>query len=180
MTDDDEESFIIESSQHMKKNDKESFIGTGQILKDGESSITTDITDPLEMDVEMDMEVEAYNCANDDNCERWVGPLVLFSTFILLLLFFLGVFTGNTNWCFFSFLGMWISGLLVFIFAGVTSVVQWIRGWSDNRETIERMNARRRKDILETDGRKKERRRRKSSGRQKSIVGFLSLMSIGH
>ena len=64
--------------------------------------------------------------------------------------------------------------------AGVTSVVQWIRGWSDNRETIERMNARRRKDILETDGRKKERRRRKSSGRQKSIVGFLSLMSIGH
>ncbi|OEU08199.1 hypothetical protein FRACYDRAFT_249987 [Fragilariopsis cylindrus CCMP1102] len=54
--------------------------------------------------------------------------------------------------------------------AGVTSVVQWIRGWSDNRETIERMNARRRKDILETDGRKKERRRRKSSGRQKSIL----------
>lgn len=64
--------------------------------------------------------------------------------------------------------------------AGVTSVVQWIRGWSDNNEAIERMNARRRKEILETDGRKKERRRRKSSGRQKSIVGFLSLMSIGH
>ena len=45
--------------------------------------------------------------------------------------------------------------------AGVTSVVQWIRGW-----------------ILETDGRKKERRRRKSSGRQKSIVGFLSLITF--
>jgi hypothetical protein len=56
MTDDDEESFIIESSQNMKKNDKESFIGTGQNLKDEESSITTDKTDALEMDVEMDME----------------------------------------------------------------------------------------------------------------------------
>ena len=158
MTDDDEESFIIESSQHMKKNDKESFIGTGQILKDEESSITTDITDPLEMDVEMDMEVEAYNRANKENCERLLAPFLML---IFLLPFFLGLFTGNTNWCFFSFLGMWISGLLVFIFAGVTSVVQWIRGW-----------------ILETDGRKKERRRRKSSGRQKSIVGFLSLITF--
>ena len=61
--------------------------------------------------------------------------------------------------------------------AGVTSILQWIRGWSDNSETIERMNARQRKDILETDGRKKERRRRQPSGRQRSIVGFLSLVS---
>lgn len=49
---------MIESSQNMKKNDKESFIGTGQILKDEESSITTDITDALEMDVEMDMDMK--------------------------------------------------------------------------------------------------------------------------
>ena len=48
---DNQESFIIESSQNMKKNDKESFIGTGQNLKDEESSITTDITDALEMDM---------------------------------------------------------------------------------------------------------------------------------
>ena len=62
--------------------------------------------------------------------------------------------------------------------AGATSVVQWIRGWSNNNDVIERMNARQRKDILETDGRKKERRRRKqNSGRQRSIVGFLSLVS---
>ena len=61
---------------------------------------------------------------------------------------------------------------------GATSVVQWIRGWSNNNDVIERMNARQRKDILETDGRKKERRRRKqNSGRQRSIVGFLSLVS---
>ena len=55
---DNQESFIIESSQNMKKNDKESFIGTGQNLKDEESSITTDITDALEMDVEMDMDMK--------------------------------------------------------------------------------------------------------------------------
>ena len=61
--------------------------------------------------------------------------------------------------------------------AGVTSIIQWIRGWSDNSETIEKMNARQRKDILETDGRKKERRRRQPSRRQRSIVGFLSLVS---
>ena len=61
--------------------------------------------------------------------------------------------------------------------AGAASVVQWIRGWSNNNDVIERMNARQRKDILETDGRKKERRRRQTSGRQRSIVGFLSLVS---
>ena len=55
---DNQESFIIESSQNMKKNDKESFIGTGQKLKDEESSITIDITDALEMDVEMDMDMK--------------------------------------------------------------------------------------------------------------------------
>ena len=119
MTDDDEESFIIESSQNMKKNDKESFIGTGQILKDEESSITTDITDPLEMDVEMDMEVEAYNRANKENCERRVALLVLFLILMLLLLFFLGLFTGNTNWCFFSFLGLSIFMPLFCIFAAI-------------------------------------------------------------
>jgi hypothetical protein len=66
--------------------------------------------------------------------------------------------------------------------AGATSVVQWIRRWSNNNEVIERMQTRQRKDLLETDGRKKERRRRRTtaSGRQKSIVGFMSLMSIAH
>jgi len=64
--------------------------------------------------------------------------------------------------------------------AGATSVVQWIRGWGNNNEAIERMNSRQRKDILETDGRKKERRRATSSGRQRSIVGFMSLMSVAH
>jgi hypothetical protein len=59
---------------------------------------------------------------------------------------------------------------------GATSVVQWIRGWRNNNEAIERMNARQRKDMLETDGRQKE-RRRTQSGRQRSIVGFMSLMS---
>ena len=127
MTDDDEESFIIESSQHMKKNDKESFIGTGQILKDEESSITTDITDPLEMDVEMDMEVEGYNRSNKENCERRVALLVLFLILSLVLLFFLGLFTGNLNWCFFSFLGMWIVGLLLFIFAAIAHIFTLIK-----------------------------------------------------
>jgi hypothetical protein len=41
--------------------------------------------------------------------------------------------------------------------AGVTSVVQWIRGWSNNDDIIEKMHARQRKDLLETDERKKER-----------------------
>jgi hypothetical protein len=45
--------------------------------------------------------------------------------------------------------------------AGVTSVVQWIRGWSNNDDIIEKMHARQRKDLLETDGWKKERRRRR-------------------
>jgi hypothetical protein len=45
--------------------------------------------------------------------------------------------------------------------AGVTSVVQWIRGWSNNDDIIEKMHARQRKYLLETDGRKKERRRRR-------------------
>jgi hypothetical protein len=64
--------------------------------------------------------------------------------------------------------------------AGVTSVVQWIRGWSNNDDIIEKMHARQRKDLLETDGRKKERRRRRqpSNVRQKSIVGFMSLMAV--
>jgi hypothetical protein len=30
--------------------------------------------------------------------------------------------------------------------AGVTSVVQWIRGWSNNDDVIEKMHARQRKD----------------------------------
>jgi hypothetical protein len=64
--------------------------------------------------------------------------------------------------------------------AGVTSVVQWIRGWINNDNIIEKMHARQRKDLLETDGRKKERQRRRqpSSVRQKSIVGFMSLMAV--
>ena len=61
--------------------------------------------------------------------------------------------------------------------AGATSIVQWIRRWSSNDEVIERMQARQRKELLKTDGRKKERRRRQKSGRQRSIVGFMSLMS---
>jgi hypothetical protein len=61
--------------------------------------------------------------------------------------------------------------------AGATSIVQWIRSWSSNDEVIERMQARQRKKLLTTDGRKKERRRRQKSGRQRSIVGFMSLMS---
>jgi len=65
--------------------------------------------------------------------------------------------------------------------AGATSVVDWIRGWDNNDKAIERMQARQRKDMLETDGRKKERRRRQvPSGRQRSIVGFMSLMSSAH
>jgi hypothetical protein len=64
--------------------------------------------------------------------------------------------------------------------AGVTSVVQWIRGWSNNNDIIEKMHARQRKDLLKTDGRKKERQRRRqpSNVRQKSIVGFMSLMAV--
>jgi hypothetical protein len=63
--------------------------------------------------------------------------------------------------------------------AGVTSVVQWIRGWSNNDGIIEKLHARQRKDLLETDGRKKERRRRRQplNVRQKSMVGFMSLMA---
>jgi hypothetical protein len=63
---------------------------------------------------------------------------------------------------------------------GVTSVVQWIRGWSNNDDIIEKMHARQRKDLLETDGQKKERQRRRqpSNVRQKSIVGFISLMAV--
>jgi hypothetical protein len=64
--------------------------------------------------------------------------------------------------------------------AGVTAVVQGIRGWSNNNDTIEKMHARQRKDLLETDGRKKERRRRKQplNVQQKSIVGFKSLLAV--
>jgi hypothetical protein len=64
--------------------------------------------------------------------------------------------------------------------AGVTSVVQWIRGWSNNNDIIEKIHARQRKDLLETDGRKKERRRSRqpSNVRQKLIVGFMSLMAV--
>jgi hypothetical protein len=42
------------------------------------------------------------------------------------------------------------------------------------------LHARQRKDLLKTDGRKKERRRRRqpSNVRQKSIVGFMSLMAV--
>jgi hypothetical protein len=40
--------------------------------------------------------------------------------------------------------------------AGVTSVVQWIRGWSNNADIIEKLHARQQKDLLETDGWKKE------------------------
>jgi hypothetical protein len=49
-----------------------------------------------------------------------------------------------------------------------------------NDDIIEKMHARQRKDLLETDGRKKERRRRKqpSNVQQKSIVGFMSLMAV--
>jgi hypothetical protein len=35
--------------------------------------------------------------------------------------------------------------------AGVTSVVQWIRGWSNNNDIIEKMHARQQRDSLETD-----------------------------
>jgi hypothetical protein len=64
--------------------------------------------------------------------------------------------------------------------AGVTSVVQCIRGWSNTDDIIEKMYARQRKDLLETDGRKKERQRRRqpSNVRQNSIVGFMSLMTV--
>jgi DNA-binding PadR family transcriptional regulator len=64
--------------------------------------------------------------------------------------------------------------------AGVTSVVQWIRGWSNNDNIIEKLHARQRKDLLGTDGQKKEQRRRRqtSNVRQKLIVGFMSLMAV--
>jgi ABC-type phosphate transport system permease subunit len=64
--------------------------------------------------------------------------------------------------------------------AGVPSVVQGIRGWSNNDDIIEKMHAQRRKYLLETDERKKESRRRRqpSHVRQKSIVGVMSLMAI--
>jgi hypothetical protein len=62
----------------------------------------------------------------------------------------------------------------------VSSVVQWIRGWSNNDDIIEKMHARQRKDLLGTDGQKKERRRRRqpSNVRHKSIVGFMSLLAV--
>jgi hypothetical protein len=47
--------------------------------------------------------------------------------------------------------------------AGVTLVVQWIRGWSNNDDIIKKMHAQQRKDLLETDGRKKERRQRRGT-----------------
>jgi hypothetical protein len=64
--------------------------------------------------------------------------------------------------------------------AGVTSVVHWIRGWSNNNDIIEKMHARQRKDLLKTDGWTKERRRRRqpSNARQKSIVGFMSQLAV--
>jgi hypothetical protein len=64
--------------------------------------------------------------------------------------------------------------------AGVTSVVQWIGGWRNNDDIIEKMHARQRKDLLKTHGWKKERRRRRqpSNVRQKSIVEFMSLMAV--
>jgi predicted glycosyltransferase len=64
--------------------------------------------------------------------------------------------------------------------AGEISVVQWIREWSNNNEVIEKMHARQQRDLLETDGQKKERRRRRqpSNVRHKSIVGFMSLLSV--
>jgi hypothetical protein len=64
--------------------------------------------------------------------------------------------------------------------AGVTSVVQWIRVWSNNDEIIEKIHARQRKDLLETDGGKKQRRcsRQPSNVQQKSIVGFMSLLAV--
>jgi hypothetical protein len=64
--------------------------------------------------------------------------------------------------------------------AGVTPVVQWIRGWSNNDDIIKKMHAQQRKDLLKTDGRKKERRHRRqpSNVRQKLIVGFMSLMAV--
>jgi hypothetical protein len=63
--------------------------------------------------------------------------------------------------------------------AGVTSIVQWIRGWSNDSDIIEKMHARQQKYLLETNGRKKERRRSRqpSNVRQKSIVGFMSLQA---
>jgi hypothetical protein len=63
--------------------------------------------------------------------------------------------------------------------AGVTSVVRWTRGQSNNDDIIEKMHARQRKDLLEIDGRKKERRRRRQplNVRKKLIVGFMSLIA---
>jgi hypothetical protein len=62
----------------------------------------------------------------------------------------------------------------------IGAVVQGIRGLSNNDDIIEKMHARQRKDLLETNERKKERRRRMqpSNVRQKSIVGFMSLMAV--
>jgi hypothetical protein len=63
--------------------------------------------------------------------------------------------------------------------AGVTSVVQRIRGWSNNNEVIEKIHARQRIDLLKTDGQRKERLRRQPSNvRQKLIVGFMSILSV--
>jgi hypothetical protein len=64
--------------------------------------------------------------------------------------------------------------------AGVTSVVQWTRGWSNNDDIIEKKHARQREDLLEIYGRKKERRRRRqpSNVPQKSLVEFMSLMAV--
>jgi hypothetical protein len=64
--------------------------------------------------------------------------------------------------------------------AGVTLVVQWLRGWSNNDDIIEKLHKRQQKDLLETDGRKKERRRRRQPLNvwQTSIVGLMSLMAV--
>jgi hypothetical protein len=64
--------------------------------------------------------------------------------------------------------------------AGVTSVVSWIRGWSNNDDIIEKLHARQRKALLGTDGQKKQRQKRRqpSNVRQKSIMGFMSLMVV--
>jgi hypothetical protein len=64
--------------------------------------------------------------------------------------------------------------------AGVTSVAQGIRGWSNNDDIIEKFHARQQKDLPETDGRKKERRRRRQPSNvwQKLMVGFMFLMAV--
>jgi hypothetical protein len=48
-------------------------------------------------------------------------------------------------------------------YAGVKLVVQWIRGWKNNDDIIEKMHTQQRKDLLETDERKKERQQRRGT-----------------